>query len=75
MQALGFYFQGFRAIEKYLGEPIRLEFEGKEILLTTEIIASIQQLLDKIQLALEPTEVMVNRRIAEKDMSKSSTQQ
>ena len=65
VQALGFYFQGFRAIEKYLGEPIRLEFEGKEILLTTEIIASIQQLLDKIQLALEPTEVMVNRRIAE----------
>lgn len=65
VQALGFYFQGFRAIEKYLGEPIRLEFEGKEILLTTEIIANIQQLLDKMQLAVDPAEVMVNRRIAE----------
>ncbi|MBK5278209.1 MAG: LPP20 family lipoprotein [Bacteroidia bacterium] len=65
VQALGFYFQGFRSIEKYLAEPIRLEFEGKEILLTNEIIASIQQLLDKIQLSAEPSEIMVNRRIAE----------
>ncbi|HNP07356.1 MAG TPA: LPP20 family lipoprotein, partial [Cyclobacteriaceae bacterium] len=33
VQALGFYFKGFGAIEKYLGDPIRLEYEGKEILL------------------------------------------
>ncbi len=65
IQALGFYFQGFRSIEKYLAEPIRLEFEGKEILLTNEIYANIQQLLDKIQLTAEPSEIMVNRRIAE----------
>lgn len=65
VQALGFYFQGFRAIEKYLAEPIRLEFEGKEILLTNEIYANIQQLLDKIQLSADPSEIMVNRRIAE----------
>ncbi len=65
VQALGFYFQGFRAIEKYLAEPIRLEFEGKEILLTNEIYANIQQLLDKIQLTASPSEIMVNRRIAE----------
>ena len=65
VQALGFYFQGFRSIEKYLAEPIRLEFEGKEILLTNEIYANIQQLLDKIQLSAEPSEIVVNRRIAE----------
>ena len=65
VQALGFYFQGFRSIEKYLAEPIRIEFEGKEILLTNEIYASIQQLLDKMQLSAEPTEIMVNRRITE----------
>ena len=65
VQALGFYFQGFRAIEKYLAEPIRIEFEGKEILLTNEIYANIQQLLDKMQLSAEPSEIMVNRRIAE----------
>lgn len=65
VQALGFYFQGFRSIEKYLAEPIRLEFEGKEILLTNEIYANIQQLLDKMQLTAEPSEIMVNRRIAE----------
>ena len=42
-----------------------MEFEGKEILLTNEIYANIQQLLDKIQLSAEPSEIVVNRRIAE----------
>lgn len=67
--ALGFYYQGFRAIEKYLDEPIRLEFEGKEILLTNEIIAGMQLLLDKIELNVEPKEVMLNRRIAMNELS------
>ncbi|GAB1445212.1 hypothetical protein MASR2M41_08810 [Flammeovirgaceae bacterium] len=64
VQALGFYFKGFGAIEKYLGDPIRLEFEGKEILLTNEIYASIQRLLDRIQLVASPAEIMLNRRVA-----------
>jgi DNA-binding protein Fis len=64
VEALGFYFQGFRAIEKYLGEPIRLEFEGKEILLTNEIIASIQHQLDNISIANNPTALEINRRVA-----------
>ncbi len=63
VQALGFYFKGFGAIEKYLAEPIRLEYEGKEILLTNEIYASIQQLLDKMQLIANPSEIMLNRRV------------
>lgn len=65
IQALGFYFKGFNAIEKYLGEPIRLEYEGKEILLTNEIYASIQQLLDRMQLVANPTEIMLNRRVTQ----------
>ncbi|HOO09506.1 MAG TPA: LPP20 family lipoprotein [Cyclobacteriaceae bacterium] len=64
VQALGFYFKGFDAIEKYLGDPIRLEFEGKEILLTNEIYASIQHLLDRIQLMANPPGIMLNRRVA-----------
>ncbi|MCU0367426.1 MAG: LPP20 family lipoprotein [Cyclobacteriaceae bacterium] len=67
--ALGFYYQGFRAIEKYLDEPIRLEFEGKEILLTNEIIASMQLLLDQIELAVQPKEVVLNRRLAQNELS------
>lgn len=63
VQALGFYFKGFGAIEKYLAEPIRIEYEGKEILLTNEIYASIQQLLDKMQLIANPGEIMLNRRV------------
>ena len=65
VQALGFYFQGFRAIEKYLAEPIQLDFEGKTILLTNEIYSNIQVLLDKIQITTDPVEIMVNRRVAE----------
>jgi len=65
VQALGFYFQGFRAIEKYLAEPIQLDFEGKTILLTNEIYSNIQLLLDKIQITTNPAEIMVNRRVAE----------
>ena len=61
--ALGFYFKGFGAIEKYLAEPIRLEYEGKEILLTNEIYASIQQQLDRMELIANPSEIMLNRRV------------
>lgn len=61
--AIGFYFQALRSIEKYLGEPITIASEGHEILLTNEIYASIQSLLDKIALEAEPRELMVNRRI------------
>jgi hypothetical protein len=70
--SLGFYYQGFRAIEKYLGEPIRIEFEGKEILLTNEIIASMQLLLDKIELTVSPAEIILNRRLAQNDLSVSA---
>jgi len=64
VQALGFYFQGFRAIEKYLAEPIRIQFEGNDILLTNEIYANLELLLDKIQLTATPSEMAVNRRIS-----------
>ena len=62
--ALGFYYQGFRAIEKYLGEPIRIDFEGKEILLTSEVVASMQLLMDKISITINPTEIALNRRVS-----------
>lgn len=63
--ALGFYYQGFRALEKYLAEPIRLDFEGKEILLTNEIIGSMQLMLDKMKLTANPSEIQINRRVAQ----------
>jgi LPP20 lipoprotein len=67
--ALGFYYQGFRAIQKYLGEPIRLEYEGKEILLTSEIIASMQLLFDKMEVSVKPTEIALNRRVSVSDQT------
>jgi hypothetical protein len=69
IESLGFYFQGFRAIEKYLGDPIRLDFEGKEILLTNEIIASIQKQLDNITLTNNPSTLELNRRVTQSGAS------
>jgi hypothetical protein len=65
IQALGFYYQGFRAVEKYLAEPITLTFEGKEMILTTEIYASIQKILDDIQLTATPSKIALNRRVTQ----------
>lgn len=65
IQALGFYYQGFRAVEKYLAEPITLTFEGKEMILTTEIYASMQRLLDDFQLTATPSQISLNRRVAQ----------
>lgn len=63
--ALGFYYQGFRAVEKYLAEPLQIQFQGTDILLTNEIISSMQLLLDKMQLNVNPTSIVVNRIVAQ----------
>jgi len=63
--ALGFYYQGFRAVEKYLAEPLRITLEGNDILLTNEIISSMQLLLDKMHLAVNPNQIMLNRIVAQ----------
>lgn len=65
IQALSFYYQGFRAVEKYLAEPITLTFEGKEMILTNEIYASMQKILDDIALSANPSQLTLNRRVAQ----------
>jgi len=67
LQAIGFYFQAFRSIEKYLGEPIRVNYDGEELLLVNETYASIQRSLDRINVRTEPTEIMLNRRVNQTD--------
>lgn len=63
LQAISFYFQGFRSIEKYLGEVIRVTIDNKDVLLTNEIYASIQHQLDKINVQVTPAEISLNRRV------------
>ncbi len=65
LQAVSFYFQAFRSIEKYLGEAIRTTVGDREVLLVNEIYASIQNILRKINLNVSPSEVIVNRRLAQ----------
>ncbi|MFN3839391.1 MAG: LPP20 family lipoprotein [Cyclobacteriaceae bacterium] len=67
LEALGFYFQSFRSVEKYLAEAIPVTVDGQEFLLTNEVYASIQRILNRIQLKLEPAELLVNRRVNLKD--------
>ncbi|NOT74192.1 MAG: LPP20 family lipoprotein [Cyclobacteriaceae bacterium] len=69
IQALGFYYQGFRSVEKYLAEPITLTFEGKSIILTNEIYASMQGLLDNYQVTTTPSQLSLNRRVAQSNIS------
>jgi len=69
IQALGFYYQGFRAVEKYLAEPITLTFEGKSIILTNEIYASMQAILDSYQITTTPSQLSLNRRVAQSNIS------
>jgi hypothetical protein len=73
IQALGFYYMGFRAVEKYLAEPITLTWEGKEIILTNEIYASMQALLDNMQIAVNPAQLSLNRRVAQSSISVMAT--
>lgn len=63
LQAITFYFQAFRSIEKYLGEAIRITLNGQDLLLVNEIYASIQESLDKIGLKVNPEEIKINRRL------------
>ncbi len=69
IQALEFYYQGFHAIEKYLAEPITLTFEGKSIILTNEIYANMQGLLDNIQLTADPSKLSLNRRVTQNSVA------
>lgn len=73
IQALSFYYQGFRAIEKYLAEPITLQFQGKDIILTNEIYANMQRLLDNIQITTNPAQLSINRRVAQSTYSVIAT--
>lgn len=68
LQAISFYFQAFRSIEKYLGEAIRVSVDDREVLLANEIYASIQKTLQKITLQVNPSEVPVNRRLAQSEV-------
>lgn len=65
LQAISFYFQAFRSIEKYLGDAIRVTVGDREFLLVNEIYASIQKLLQATQMRVNPAEILVNRRLAQ----------
>ena len=46
LQAITYYFQAFRSVEKYLAEPIKVTVDDREVLLVNEIYSSIQSTPD-----------------------------
>lgn len=73
LQAISFYFQAFRSIEKYLGDAIRTTIGDREVLLVNEIYASIQKILQRINLQVTPSEILVNRRLAQSEIDVIAT--
>jgi hypothetical protein len=69
LQAIRFYFQALKSLEKYLGEAIRVTVGDRDVLLVNEIYASIQRLLQKINLEVEPAEIHINRRLAQSEIN------
>lgn len=63
LQAITYYFQAFRSMEKYLGEAIRVTLDNNEVLLVNEIYASIQRAMDSFTVRVTPTELALNRRV------------
>jgi hypothetical protein len=63
LQSITFYFQAFRSVEKYLAEAIKVNIDGEEVLIVNETYASIQRLLDRIIIRVDPSEIMINRRV------------
>lgn len=71
--ALTFYFQALRALEKYLADAVWVTIDGKSLLLTNEIYASIQGILNDINLKVEPSDIEVNRRMNQNDLTVIAT--
>lgn len=65
VQAMSFYFQAIESLEKYLAEAIVVTIDDEEILLVNEIYAGLQQVLDGVRIDLSPSELQVNRRLAQ----------
>ena len=63
IQAIAFYFQALRGLDKYLGEAIRTTIEGQEILLVNEVYAAIQSVFDRTNLTVAPGTITLNRRL------------
>ncbi len=63
IQAIRYYFQAFRSVEQYLADAIKIKREGSDILLLNEIYGNIQRLLNLINLSVQPSQIVVNRRV------------
>jgi hypothetical protein len=58
--AISFYLQALKPLEKYIAEPLQIEYQGKNIYITNEIYFSIQNILSEVRL------VPLNKKIKAK---------
>ncbi len=57
--ALKLYLQALGALEDHLGETSRVKFQGREVFLSNEIFASLNQVLDAVELEPRPASLAV----------------
>lgn len=69
LQALAFYFQALRAMEKYLADAVWITIDDKSLLLTNEIYAAIQNILNNINVQVEPSNIAIHRRMNQNDLA------
>jgi hypothetical protein len=63
LQAVSFYFQALRSLEKYLGDAIEATIDGENVFLVNEVYASIQTIFDHVSIQIEPATLTINRRV------------
>ncbi len=56
-QSLQFYLQSLSAVEKYIGEPLEVQYNGAKIFLGNELFSSIQSLLNQIEVKAKTAKI------------------
>ncbi len=64
-QALNFYAKSFKSLEKFLGEPIRVEMNGNEVLLGVEIFTRLQATVNRVRVTTPQKKIKTGRILNE----------
>ena len=61
--ALSFYAKSFKSLEKFLGEPTRVEIDGSTVFLGVDLFSSVQSLMDKLKVSTPVNKIETDRRL------------
>ncbi len=61
--ALSFYAKSFKALEKFLGEPTRVEIDGNTVFLGVDLFSSVQDLMNDLKVSTPVNKIETDRRL------------